>query len=164
MIWTFSWISTLFLRKTENRTKKVSSSFYYVNKRTLCWRHYCLFLILLQKVHLLGQFSIRVKPKKDLIFDADLTTMKQDWKQKQKLRIIYVKKVKKSNTVNERNICRKWFHSSQYFLLKFMYTKFFKIYHPHCVKSVQIRSIFWSIFSRISTRKYSVFGHFSHSA
>ena len=41
----------------------------------------------------------------------------------------------------------------------------------HCVKSVQIRSIFWSVFSRIRTeygkirtRKYSVFGHFSRSA
>ena len=39
----------------------------------------------------------------------------------------------------------------------------------HCVKSVQIRSFFWSVFSRIRTeygemtRKYSVFGHFSHS-
>ena len=43
----------------------------------------------------------------------------------------------------------------------------------HCVKNVQIRSIFWSVFSRIRTiqsecgkirtRKYSVFGHFSRS-
>ena len=40
----------------------------------------------------------------------------------------------------------------------------------HCVKSVQIRSFFWSIFSRIRTeygeirtRKNSVFGHFSRS-
>ena len=45
----------------------------------------------------------------------------------------------------------------------------------HCLKSVQIRSIFWSVFSRIwteygeirsgkiRTRKYSVFVHFSHS-
>ena len=32
-----------------------------------------------------------------------------------------------------------------------------------CVKSVQIRSFFWSIFSRIWTRKNSVFGHFSCS-
>ena len=32
-----------------------------------------------------------------------------------------------------------------------------------CVKSVQIRSFFWSIFSRIWTRKNSVFGHFSRS-
>ena len=40
----------------------------------------------------------------------------------------------------------------------------------HCVKSVQIRSIFWSVFSRIQSkcgkiwiRKYSVFGDFLHS-
>ena len=41
----------------------------------------------------------------------------------------------------------------------------------HCVKFVQIRSFFWSIFPRIQsdygktwTRKNSVFGHFLHSA
>ena len=33
----------------------------------------------------------------------------------------------------------------------------------HCVKSVQIRSFFWSVFSCIRTRKDSVFGHFSRS-
>ena len=40
----------------------------------------------------------------------------------------------------------------------------------HCVKSVQIRSFFWSVFSRIrteygeiQTRKNSVFGHFLRS-
>ena len=40
----------------------------------------------------------------------------------------------------------------------------------HCVKSVQIRSFFWSVLShiqaeywKIRTRKNSVFGHFSHS-
>ena len=40
----------------------------------------------------------------------------------------------------------------------------------HCVKSVQIRSFFWSVFSRIRTeyvkirnREDSVSGHFSHS-
>ena len=40
----------------------------------------------------------------------------------------------------------------------------------HCVESVQIRSFFWSVFSRIrseygeiQTRKNSVFGHFSRS-
>ena len=44
----------------------------------------------------------------------------------------------------------------------------------HCVKSVQIRSVFWSVFPcirteygdllrKIRTRKNSVFGHFSHS-
>ena len=41
----------------------------------------------------------------------------------------------------------------------------------HCVKYVQIRSFFWSVFSRIQcdygktwTRKNSIFGHFLHSA
>ena len=41
----------------------------------------------------------------------------------------------------------------------------------HCVKSVQIWSFFWSLFSciqaeyrKIWTRKNTVFGHFSHSA
>ena len=33
----------------------------------------------------------------------------------------------------------------------------------HCVKSVQTRSYFWSVFSHIWTIKNSVFGHFSHS-
>ena len=33
----------------------------------------------------------------------------------------------------------------------------------HCVKSVQIWSFFWSVFSCIRTRKKSVFGHFSRS-
>ena len=46
--------------------------------------------------------------------------------------------------------------------------------HPnvyHCLKSVQIRSFFWSVFScfqseytKMRTRNNSVFGHFSHSA
>ena len=56
--------------------------------------------------------------------------------------------------------------------------------NPHCVKSVQIRSYFWSVFSRIRTeygeysvslhiqsecgkirtKNNSIFGHFSHSA
>ena len=34
----------------------------------------------------------------------------------------------------------------------------------YCVKSVQIRSYFWSLFSRIRTRNNSVFGHFTRSA
>ena len=41
----------------------------------------------------------------------------------------------------------------------------------HCMKSIQTRSFFWSVFSRIHpeyakirTRKKSVFGHFSLSA
>ena len=33
----------------------------------------------------------------------------------------------------------------------------------HCVKSVQIRSFFWSVFSGIQTRKNSVYGHFPRS-
>ena len=33
----------------------------------------------------------------------------------------------------------------------------------YCVKSVQIRSNFWSVFSCIRTRNNSVFEHFSHS-
>ena len=36
-------------------------------------------------------------------------------------------------------------------------------FHNHCVKSVQIWKFFCSVFSRIRTRKNSVFGHFSHS-
>ena len=46
-----------------------------------------------------------------------------------------------------------------YFQLRFTYL--------HCVKSIQIRSFFWSVFSRIrtehGTRKNSVSGHISHS-
>ena len=38
-----------------------------------------------------------------------------------------------------------------------------QVFERHCVKSVQIRSFFWSVFSRIWTSKNSVFGHFSHS-
>ena len=34
----------------------------------------------------------------------------------------------------------------------------------HCVKSIQIRRFFWSVFSCIRTRKNFVFGHFSRSA
>ena len=33
----------------------------------------------------------------------------------------------------------------------------------HCVKSIQIRSYFWAVFSCIRTRNNSVFGHFSRS-
>ena len=50
-----------------------------------------------------------------------------------------------------------------------------KTKNQHCMKIVQIRSFFWSVFSRIwteysvqirkiRTRKNSVFGHFSRSA
>ena len=49
-------------------------------------------------------------------------------------------------------------------------SKLCNIWLEHCVKSVQIRSFFWSVFScirieyrKIRTRKYSVFGHFSPS-
>ena len=34
----------------------------------------------------------------------------------------------------------------------------------HCVKSVQIRSFFWSEYRKTRTRKYSVFGHSLRSA
>ena len=33
----------------------------------------------------------------------------------------------------------------------------------HCVKNVQIRSVFWSVFDCLRTRKNSVFGHFSRN-
>ena len=43
--------------------------------------------------------------------------------------------------------------------------------NPHCVKSIQIRSYFWSLFSciqseyrKIRARNNSLFGHFSRSA
>ena len=38
-----------------------------------------------------------------------------------------------------------------------------KYYHKHYVKSVRIRSFFWSVFSCNQTGKNSVFGHFSRS-
>ena len=41
-----------------------------------------------------------------------------------------------------------------------------EILTEHCVKSVQIRNFFWSVFSecgKIRTRKNSIFGHFSDS-
>ena len=38
-----------------------------------------------------------------------------------------------------------------------------QVFERHCVKSVQFRRFFWSVFSRIWTSKNSVFGHFSHS-
>ena len=41
--------------------------------------------------------------------------------------------------------------------------QFLKIFLFHCVKSVQIRSFFLSVFSCIQTRKNPVFGHFSRS-
>ena len=51
------------------------------------------------------------------------------------------------------------------------YWEFFEMHFQRCVKSVQIWSFFWSVFSHIRTeyekirnRKNSVFGHFSHSA
>ena len=36
-------------------------------------------------------------------------------------------------------------------------------FNRHCVKSVQIRSFFWSVLSCIRTRKNSIFGHSSRS-
>ena len=54
--------------------------------------------------------------------------------------------------------------------LKNSYTTYTRLTMTHCVKNVQIRSFFWSVFSRfrtedvkIRTRKNSVSGHFSHS-
>ena len=42
------------------------------------------------------------------------------------------------------------------------FVKFWRTsFSTHCVKSVQIWSFFWSLFSHIRTRKYSIFGHFS---
>ena len=38
-----------------------------------------------------------------------------------------------------------------------------EVLHDHCVKSVQIRSYFWSVFSCIRTRNNSLFRHFSSS-
>ena len=40
---------------------------------------------------------------------------------------------------------------------------FHSVPHSHCVKSVQVRSYFWSVFSCIRNRNNSVFGHFSRS-
>ena len=62
-----------------------------------------------------------------------------------------------------------------------LFPKFWEKLWRHCVKSVQIRSFFWFVFSRIrteygdlrifsqntgkyGTEKNSVFGHFSHTA
>ena len=39
--------------------------------------------------------------------------------------------------------------------------EFRSTHYLHCAKSVQMRSNYWSVFSRIWTRNYSVFGHFS---
>ena len=38
-----------------------------------------------------------------------------------------------------------------------------EIYTMHCLKSVQIRTFFWSEYKKIRTRKNSVFGHVSRS-
>ena len=39
-----------------------------------------------------------------------------------------------------------------------------RIYEPiHCVKSIQIRSYFWSEYRKIRTTNNSIFGHFSRS-
>ena len=68
--------------------------------------------------------------------------------------------------------------SNDYFLdyaIEQFLTKIRSLYpksqYRHCVKSVQIWSFFWSVFSciqgeyrKIRTRKNSVFGHFSRSA
>ena len=49
-------------------------------------------------------------------------------------------------------------------LLRFALANQSYVYWLHCVKSVQIQSFFWSVFSeyrKIKTRKKSAFGHFS---
>ena len=51
-----------------------------------------------------------------------------------------------------------WSYSLQF--CNFCSTWATKTIEVHCVKSVQIRSFFWSVFSRIWTRKSSVFGKF----
>ena len=38
-----------------------------------------------------------------------------------------------------------------------------EIYTMHCLKSVQIRTFFWSEYKKIRTRKNSVFGHVSRN-
>ena len=45
---------------------------------------------------------------------------------------------------------------------KFEYNE--KPFQLHCVKSVQIQSYFWSVFSLIRTKNNFIFGHFSCSA
>ena len=64
-----------------------------------------------------------------------------------------------------------WFDLSPSSSLLFSNFLFFCLGFRHCVKSVQIRSFFWSVFSciqnkyrKIQTRKNSVFGHLSRSA
>ena len=42
------------------------------------------------------------------------------------------------------------------------YARMMRSWSRHCVKSVQMRSSFSSVFSRIRIRKKSVCGHFSH--
>ena len=62
-------------------------------------------------------------------------------------------------------LCWWWYNLSRYFIiLKIAFI------NNHCVKSVQIQSFFWTVFSRIQyeqektrTRKKSVFGHFLRS-
>ena len=76
-----------------------------------------------------------------------------------------------------------WKFFSVYFEFLFLNSLFCHFHEVHCVESVQIRSFFWSLFSRIwtecgeirsisriqsecgkiRTRKNSVFGHFSRS-
>ena len=48
-------------------------------------------------------------------------------------------------------------------LSPFFYIISLKVNNDHGVKSVQIWSFFWSVFSCIWTRKNSIFGHFSRS-
>ena len=64
-----------------------------------------------------------------------------------------------------------WFDVPPSSSLLFSNFLFFCLSFRHCVKSVQIRSFFWSVFSciqnkyrKIRTKKNSVFGHLSRSA
>ena len=64
-----------------------------------------------------------------------------------------------------------WFDVPPSSSLLFSNCLFFCLSFRHCVKSVQIRSFFWSVFSciqnkyrKIRTKKNSVFGHLSRSA
>ena len=74
VIWIFWWIFTFYLRKVESRTKKLLRSYYCFNSRMLCWRHYCFLWILLQKIELLSQFSLRINQKPILAFVTGLIT------------------------------------------------------------------------------------------
>ena len=73
---------------------------------------------------------------------------------------------KKSHVFAHNENCKELHLKNCFEIIDFASTSF----RLHCVKSVQIRSFFWSVFSciqseyrKIRTRKNSVFGHFSCS-